>query len=258
VGTFPNLYCSSNSFLTSTAMPVGSFPSGESPYGADDLAGNAREWVADWYAAILSSTAATDPRGPDVGTQKIARGGNYQSQETDLYMYLRPTRDPWLANEVIGFRCASGTPRLTARLDASEDVQGAGVAINFDASRSSGPNSPVGMQVRWDWTSDGTYDTAWSTSLQASHAFATQGLYRVTLQVKDAGGLIAVTSRGITVTGAGFGGSPCVQDSNCFPGYSCDLSKDGCYGPCGAQSACPTNQTCTSANTTAGTVSLCE
>jgi formylglycine-generating enzyme required for sulfatase activity len=29
--------------------PVGSYPSGAGPYGVMDLAGNASEWVADWY-----------------------------------------------------------------------------------------------------------------------------------------------------------------------------------------------------------------
>ena len=31
--------------------PVGSYSSGKSPYGMDDLAGNVWEWVQDWYAA---------------------------------------------------------------------------------------------------------------------------------------------------------------------------------------------------------------
>ena len=29
--------------------PVGSYPAGASPYGCLDMAGNAYEWVADWY-----------------------------------------------------------------------------------------------------------------------------------------------------------------------------------------------------------------
>lgn len=38
-------------------MPVGSFLEGVSPYGALDMAGNAWEWVADWYAAHYYSNS---------------------------------------------------------------------------------------------------------------------------------------------------------------------------------------------------------
>jgi len=37
--------------------PVGSYPSGASPYGAVDLSGNVTEWVKDWYAPRPSATA---------------------------------------------------------------------------------------------------------------------------------------------------------------------------------------------------------
>ena len=32
-----------------STAPVGSFPGGSSPYGVSDMAGNAAEWVADWF-----------------------------------------------------------------------------------------------------------------------------------------------------------------------------------------------------------------
>lgn len=38
---------------------------------------------------------------------------------------------------------------------------------------------------RWDWTNDGTYDTAWSTSNTATHSYSSAGTYTVKLQVKD-------------------------------------------------------------------------
>ena len=49
-------------------LPVGSLPSGVSPYGALDMAGNAAEWVADWmdvnYYEISPRENPTGPLSP--------------------------------------------------------------------------------------------------------------------------------------------------------------------------------------------------
>lgn len=56
--------------------PVGSFPSGASWVGTQDMAGNAMEWVNDWFADDYSSrTPSTDPTGPADGTTKVKKGG---------------------------------------------------------------------------------------------------------------------------------------------------------------------------------------
>lgn len=44
--------------------PVGSYPKGESPFGMMDMAGNASEWVADWYN--WSDYAGLPARNPRV------------------------------------------------------------------------------------------------------------------------------------------------------------------------------------------------
>ncbi|MBE0688459.1 MAG: SUMF1/EgtB/PvdO family nonheme iron enzyme [Anaerolineaceae bacterium] len=59
-------------------MPVGSFPEGVSPYGAYDLAGNAWEWVADWYDAhYYSISPQSNPTGPEDGNLRVCRGGSW-------------------------------------------------------------------------------------------------------------------------------------------------------------------------------------
>src|SRR5690606_34310947 len=54
-------------------MPVGSYPDGVSWVGAQDMAGNAMEWVADWlgssYRGLLDQTE--NPTGPETGRIKV-------------------------------------------------------------------------------------------------------------------------------------------------------------------------------------------
>ncbi len=62
-------------------------------------------------------------------------------------------------------------------------------ALAFDASWSSDLETTLDdLEVRWDWEGDGTYDTTWTAEKTASHTFASEGTYNVTLQVRDAGG----------------------------------------------------------------------
>src|SRR2546426_9620344 len=56
------------------------------------------------------------------------------------------------------------------------------------------------IQVRWDWTGDGTWDTTWSTTKTASHSFSSPGTYTVVVQAKDSGGLTASASHMVSVT----------------------------------------------------------
>jgi len=57
-------------------VAVGSYPDGASWIGALDMAGNAMEWVADWWSATYyAESPRQDPTGPAVGTIKIEKGG---------------------------------------------------------------------------------------------------------------------------------------------------------------------------------------
>ena len=90
--------------------PVGSFPAGATAAGVLDLAGNVWEWTADWYAPYTDAPV-TDPKGPDTGTQRVVRGGDFTGFMAD---WARPAyrwkTDPETFNHAIGFRCA-GAPR---------------------------------------------------------------------------------------------------------------------------------------------------
>ena len=90
--------------------PIGSFPDGATPTGLLDMAGNACEWVADWYDLDdegygYSRGAQVNPKGPAFGARgHVIRGGSYR----EAAHWLRTAaRRAWpYASREIGFRCA--------------------------------------------------------------------------------------------------------------------------------------------------------
>jgi len=87
---------------------VGSYPSGASPYGALDMAGNAWEWVGDWYQGdYYSNSPARNPKGPDTGRFRDLRGGGWGGSADDLRVSSRGADgNPTSRDGTVGFRCA--------------------------------------------------------------------------------------------------------------------------------------------------------
>lgn len=76
------------------SSPAGAHPLGVSPFGALDMAGNAREWLED--------TAPGSDRHPAVG-------GGWRDATYMFDRSLAEHHDPWIAHELIGFRLAKRT-----------------------------------------------------------------------------------------------------------------------------------------------------
>ena len=90
---------------------VGSLEKGASPYGAHDMAGNAREWVQDWYdERYYVSSPKKNPAGPDKGTEKVVRGGGWISLANGVRTTAREKRDPAARSTSVGIRCAKSLP----------------------------------------------------------------------------------------------------------------------------------------------------
>jgi len=88
---------------------VGSYPSGASPYGVLDMAGNALEWVADWYDSDYYEVSPyNNPSGPTSASpsRRVIRGGGWASYWFHVRVAYRSTLNPTNASSNTGFRCA--------------------------------------------------------------------------------------------------------------------------------------------------------
>lgn len=136
------------------ALPVGSYPQGQSPYGALDIAGNVAEWVNDWYSDIWysqqqGSQPVLNPAGPPAGVEKVVRGGSWDAvpffSRTVHRQSLQPNdQAPW-----VGFRCAAdaGTTTTTGaggvNLNiATPDAATLGILSDEETTANSQPTLP--------------------------------------------------------------------------------------------------------------------
>jgi len=86
---------------------VGTLEEGKSPYGIYDMAGNAWEWVSDWYDTdYYKASPLQNPTGPLTGGYKVIRGGSWGSNADGLRSAARETHLPSFRGFGTGFRCA--------------------------------------------------------------------------------------------------------------------------------------------------------
>ncbi len=96
---------------------VGSYPAGATPERIFDLAGNVEEWVHDRYALEYDPKDLVDPRGPvatATGSQRVVRGGNFESPRAWLRGASRDPAAPSERHAGRGFRCARSAPGVLA------------------------------------------------------------------------------------------------------------------------------------------------
>lgn len=73
-----------------------------------DMCGNAMEWVNDWYADDYYSKTIDEinPKGPETGAKRVARGGSYFDDEAICRTTYRSRFAPTTRQWNLGFRLA--------------------------------------------------------------------------------------------------------------------------------------------------------
>jgi formylglycine-generating enzyme required for sulfatase activity len=95
---------------TFSTEPVTAYPDGQTPYRMFDMAGNAHEWVHDWYADDYYPVSPFEnPTGPVEGEERVIRGGSYLSSAQEITTFARAQHDPEEFREDLGFRCVVET-----------------------------------------------------------------------------------------------------------------------------------------------------
>ena len=84
-------------------LPCGSFPAND--FGLFDMAGNAWDWVADWYDPdYYHVSPRMNPIGPVSGTTRVRRGGCWARSSLSMRSACRSSMPPESRDPRMGFR----------------------------------------------------------------------------------------------------------------------------------------------------------
>jgi formylglycine-generating enzyme required for sulfatase activity len=96
---------------------VGVYPVGASWVGAQDMAGNVYQWVADWYddryyqyVTFYQQWLGSDPLGPVTGQYRVLRGGCWYNSQDFARSAFRWSAPPDYRSELVGFRLVGIVP----------------------------------------------------------------------------------------------------------------------------------------------------
>jgi serine/threonine-protein kinase len=105
---FCDLNCDGSATLDdgfTESAPVGSYVPND--FGLYDMAGNAMEWVMDFYLdSFYAISPLENPTGPTQGNENVVRGGSFFQETLFLRVAGRSPTGPQSVSWDLGFRCA--------------------------------------------------------------------------------------------------------------------------------------------------------
>ena len=136
---------------------------------------------------------------PVIGNTVTGTIGGLQPGSTTITAELKDAESTTLWGGSSPVTLAAGqTAEVTISLNRRNDIPPApdfsiaplsgdtGTLFTFDASDCSDIHDDAAvLQVRWDWESDGIWDTEYATMKKTTHLYIFPGNYEITLMVKD-------------------------------------------------------------------------
>ena len=202
--------------VTVTAPPTPDFSISANPTSATFVAGQSATSMISLqstggFTGTVSLTAASSPAGVATSCVPSTLSGTQASTCTmtganagSYAVTITGTSGALIHTASVAVTITAPGP--IARFVYSPTLPSVNDTITFDASSSTDSDPSATLQARWDWESDGTWDTVLSSTLTAQHAFAASGTYTVSLQIQDSHGFSDTDSKAVSVFAAGGGG----------------------------------------------------
>jgi formylglycine-generating enzyme required for sulfatase activity len=126
--------------------PVGSYP--PNGFGLYDMAGNVMEWVEDRYDRnYYESSPLKNPQGPEVGTARVNKGGNWYASPTDARCAFRGFSGPEMSFFNLGFRVVMDEVQDDVAVQVAETGNGTAAAGASSSEGAFPPTEEDGMRL---------------------------------------------------------------------------------------------------------------